>query len=35
MAAAGDMTGIQGNTVRGLPREAVRAFLGEHGLLGR
>jgi len=35
MAAAGDMTGIQGNTVRGLPREVVRAFLGEHGLLGR
>ncbi len=33
LAAGGDMTGIQGNTVPGLPREKVRAFLAGHGLL--
>lgn len=34
LAAGGDMTGIQGNTVPGLPREKVREFLAGHGLLG-
>jgi L-aminopeptidase/D-esterase-like protein len=33
LVAARDMTGIQGNTVRGLPKPEVQDFLKEHALL--
>jgi D-aminopeptidase len=33
LVAGRDMTGIQGNSVRGLPKKEVQDFLREHGLL--
>jgi D-aminopeptidase len=33
LVAGRDMTGIQGNSVRGLPRKLVQDFLRQHGLL--
>jgi L-aminopeptidase/D-esterase-like protein len=33
LVAGRDMTGIQGNSVRGLPKREVQDFLKEHGLL--
>ncbi len=33
LVAGRDMTGIQGNSVRGLPKKEVQAFLREHSLL--
>ena len=35
MVAGGDQTGIQGNTVYGLPRKELRRFLAAHGVLRR
>ncbi len=35
LEAGRDMTGIQGNSVRGLRKKEVQEFLREHGLLTR